>query len=123
MVFPRLTTVEHDLMLQCSIRRTQMNYKLGLIALLSLCACSMDGLDPDPTTSPDLGTAEPTSPDAESLPASARLIPEPVDSVEDVPGRYAQPFALPGQISAITLGTPNFATGSYELFRSCGVPN
>lgn len=78
-------------------------------------------LDGDPTT-PELGTEEPAGPDAESLPASARLVPEPVDSVEDVPGRYAQPFALPGQISVIALGAPNFATGSYQLYRSCGVP-
>ena len=100
-----------------------MNYKLGLIALLSVCACSITDSDPDQTTSPDMGTAEPTSPDAESPPSNARLIPEPVDSVEDVPGRYAQPFALPGQISAITIGSPNFGMGNYELFRSCGVPN
>jgi hypothetical protein len=69
------------------------------------------------------GAEQPTSPDADSLPQAARLVPEPVDSVEDVPGRYAQPFALPGQVSAITLGVPNFAQGSYELYRSCGLPN
>ena len=32
-----------------------MNYKLGLIALLSLCACSIDDPDPDPTTEPRHG--------------------------------------------------------------------
>jgi hypothetical protein len=62
------------------------------------------------------------SPDSETLPSSARLVAEPVDSVEDVPGRYVQPFALPGQVSVVTLGEPNLGAGSYDLYRSCGLP-
>ncbi len=98
-----------------------MNNKLIIAATLLMCACSINAPDPDPEN-PQEGAAEPASPDAETLPATARLIPEAVDSVEDVPGRYAQPFALPGQVSTIELGDTNFATGSYELYRSCGVP-
>lgn len=102
-----------------------MTYRIGISLLALLCACSIQDPVPDPDPgAPAMGSAEePASPDAETLPAAARLIAEPVDSVEDVPGRYAQPFALPGQVSTITLGAPNFATGSYELFRSCGLPN
>lgn len=98
-----------------------MTYRLGIALLIALCGCSITDQDSAPS-SPDMGAEAPTSPDAESLPSSARLVPEPVDSVEDVPGRYAQPFALPGQVSAITLDRPNFATGNYELYRACGVP-
>ena len=100
-----------------------MTYRIRITLLISLCACSIQ--DPElasssPSSEP--GASEPASPDAESLPAAVRLIPEPVDSVEDLPGRYAQPFALPGQISVITIGLPNYAAGNYELYRSCGVP-
>ena len=98
-----------------------MNNNLIIAAVLSFCACSITDPTPAPE-SPGTSVEQPTSPDAETLPASARLIPETVDSVEDVPGRYAQPFALPGQVSAITLAAPNFATGNYEVYRSCGVP-
>ncbi len=98
-----------------------MTNKLVIAAILALCACSIDDPAPDPENPPE-GAVEPTSPDAETLPASARLIPEAVDSVEDVPGRYAQPFALAGQVSTIDLGPTNFATGSYDLYRSCGLP-
>jgi hypothetical protein len=102
-----------------------MTYRIGIALLIAVCACSITDPTPDPDPgSPEMGSAEqPTSPDSDSLPEAARLVPEAVDSVEDVPGRYAQPFALPGQVSAITLGEPNFATGTYELYRSCGVPN
>ena len=102
-----------------------MTYQLGIALVMLLCSCSIQDLDPDPDPDPGapaMGTEEPTGPDSEELPAAARLIAEPVDSVEDVPGHYAQPFALPGQVSTITLGEPNFATGDYELFRSCGLP-
>lgn len=98
-----------------------MNNTLIIAATLALCGCSITDPDPDPA-SPQTGAPQPTSPDAETLPSSARLIAEPVDSVEDVPGRYAQAFALPGQVSVITLDAPSFATGSYELYRSCGLP-
>jgi hypothetical protein len=103
-----------------------MSYRIGIAMVSALCACSINDRNPDPAT-PDMGgdTAaeeQPTSPDSESLPETARLIPEQVDSVEDLPGRYAQPFALPGQVSVITLGAPSFATGNYELYRSCGLP-
>ncbi len=100
-----------------------MTYKTGIMLVVALCACSIDDPDAEPTSpSPEPGASEPAGPDAETVPDVARLIPEPVDSVEDLPGRYAQPFALPGQISAITLGQPNYAAGNYELYRSCGVP-
>lgn len=99
-----------------------MNHLIRTALLISLCACSIS--NPTPADQPVAGDSDQpgASPDGESLPATARLIPEPVDSVEDVPGRYAQPFALPGQVSVITLEQPSFAMGSYELFRSCGVP-
>jgi hypothetical protein len=98
-----------------------MTHRIGIAALIALCACSINEPDPAPT-GPDMATEQPASPDADSLPSTARLIPEPVDSVEDVPGKYVQPFALPGQVSVITLAQPNFATGNYELYRSCGLP-
>jgi hypothetical protein len=62
-------------------------------------------------------------PDTQAVPETARLVPGPVDSVEGVPGRYVQPFALPGQVNQITLAQPNYGVGSYELYRSCGVPD
>lgn len=104
-----------------------MSHRLGIALLMLLCSCSITDPDPAPDPGapdmgPDMGIDEPGGPDAEELPDSARLVAEPVDSVEDVPGRYAQPFALPGQVSTITLGEPNFATGDYKLFRSCGLP-
>lgn len=100
-----------------------MTYRLGIAIVMLLCSCSIQDLDPEPDPgAPGMGAEEPAGPDSEELPAAERLIAEPVDSVEDVPGRYAQPFALPGQVSTITLGAPNFATGDYELFRSCGLP-
>lgn len=99
-----------------------MTYRIGIALVIAVCGCSISDPNPAPV-SPEMGAEEqPTGPDADSLPTTARLIPEPVDSVEDLPGRYAQPFALPGQISIITLGAPNFATGEYELYRSCGLP-
>lgn len=98
-----------------------MNNTLIIAATLALCGCSITEPDPDPI-SPETGAEQPTTPDAETLPPAARLIAEPVDSVEDLPGRYAHAFALPGQVSVVTLGAPSFAAGSYELYRSCGVP-
>jgi hypothetical protein len=97
-----------------------MNHLIKTTFLISLCACSIS--DPMPAGPGVAGDTDlPAGPDTESLPSSARLVPEPVDSVEDVPGRYAQPFALPGQVNLITLEQPSFNMGSYELYRSCGV--
>ena len=98
-----------------------MNKLLTIVTTLAVCSCSISDPDPSPAP-PQPGTSDPAGPDAETLPSTARLIPEPVDSVEDLPGRYAQPFALPGQVSVVTLDAPNYGTGTYELYRSCGLP-
>lgn len=100
-----------------------IRYHLGIAAWVALCACSID----DPEQMPEgpgseTDASEPASPDAETLPPSARLVSEPVHSVEELPGRYAQPFALPGQVSVIRLDAPNLGAGDYELYRSCGLP-
>ncbi len=101
-----------------------MSHRIGIALLVVLCSCSTSEPDPVPPAGPASGSsAHVPAPANDSLPKTAQLIPEPVDSVADVPGRYAQPFALPGQVSLITIGTPNYGTGSYELYRSCGVPN
>jgi len=58
-----------------------------------------------------------------SVEALPFLAPTPVDTVEELPGDYYRPFALPGQISVLSLSagaTPD--SGEYSLYRSCGVP-
>lgn len=100
-----------------------MSQKIGIMLLVALCSCSTNGPDvtlPEDPPSGSAGTAP--APDSDALPSTARLVPEPVDSVEDVPGSYVQPFALPGQVSLITIETPSYGMGSYELYRSCGLP-
>src|SRR5512146_1870667 len=101
-----------------------MSQRIGITLVIALCSCSTTGPDsPPPSGTPDTGVEQaPPAPDLGSLPSSARLVPEPVDSVEDVPGQYVQPLALPGQVSTITIGAPSFGLGSYDLYRSCGVP-
>ena len=101
-----------------------MSYRIGIALIMWLCGCSTTEPEPAPPAGWASGSAAPApAPDTGSLPPTARLVPEPVDSVADVPGRYAQPFALPGQVSLITIDTPSYGMGSYELYRSCGVPN
>jgi hypothetical protein len=90
-----------------------------------LCSCGSEDLGaapPGQPIGPGPGEVGPSGPDAETLPPSARLISEPADSIDDLPGRYAQPFAWPGQISTITIGTPSQGVGAYDLYRSCGLP-
>ena len=100
-----------------------MSQSLRIAFLVLVCSCSTNGPDPVPPEGPAPdGSAAAPEPDTTSLPASQRLHPEPVDSVADVPGSYVQPYALPGDISLITLGATNWGMGDYQLFRSCGLP-
>ncbi|MGE5180943.1 MAG: hypothetical protein ACM31C_02725, partial [Acidobacteriota bacterium] len=87
-----------------------------------MCSCSTSDPLPAPPTAPPPALPGSPAPDTEALPPSARLIPEPVDSVDDVPGTYVQPYALPGQVGVIAIGPTTLGTGDYELYRSCGLP-
>ena len=98
-----------------------MSKNLGIAFVIAVCSCSTTEPDPAPAPPPDPGSVAATPADP-ALPATARLTPEPVDSVADVPGTYVQPFALPGDVSLITIEPPNYDMGSYELYRSCGLP-
>jgi hypothetical protein len=98
-----------------------MSHKLGIACLIAVCSCSTNGVDPELPPPPQTGSAEAT-PDSDALPPVAQLIAEPVDSVADVPGTYVQPFAVAGDISLITIEQPNYGMGSYQAFRSCGLP-
>jgi len=98
-----------------------MSKKLGIACVLLLCSCSTNGPVEDPPVPPQTGSAD-APPDTGALPATTRLVAEPVDSVADVPGTYVQPFALPGDISLITIEAPSYGMGSYQLYRSCGLP-
>lgn len=94
----------------------------GIAFVIALCGCSTTAPDPAGGGGGDSTAPPPSMPDAQTLPASERLHPEPVDSVADVPGSYVQPLALPGDVSLITLASPNWGQGSYQLYRSCGLP-
>ncbi len=101
-----------------------MSQRIGIALLIALCSCSTNGPTVPPIAPADGAPTAPLPPaaDTASLPPSAQLIPEPVDSVTDVPGTYVQPYALPGQVSVITIGPTIAGDGNYELYRSCGVP-
>ncbi len=97
-----------------------MSQSFVIALLTAVCACSTNA--PEPTGAGDPPAPPAATPDPQALPASERLHPEPVDSVADVPGSYVQPLALPGDVSLITLATPSWGQGSYQLYRSCGLP-
>jgi hypothetical protein len=90
----------------------------------ALCACegASPAGGPEPRA-PEVDTGVPQIPVSPEQPESARLVPTTVESVDDLPGRYVRPFALPGQVSTLTLGAIDNGAGAYELHRSCGVPN
>ncbi len=74
----------------------------------------------DPVISRGSAPADITSAAGDALPV---LEPAPVDNLDELPGDYYRPFALPGQISVVSLTAGSLPEeGEYNLFRSCGVP-
>lgn len=104
-----------------------MRQLFNIVFVIALCACEQGGdLDPGQKVGPEgadgLQVLEPGGDIAPQTEAAPWLEPGHVESIDDLPGRYYQPFALPGQISVMTLGEMEQGTGEYDLYRSCGVP-
>lgn len=98
-----------------------MRQLIYIVCAMSLCGCEVSDLGEE--------SQQVDGPDLLALPGeevpetqAAWLVPGDVESIADLPGRYYQPFALPGQISVMTLGAIAEGTGDYELYRSCGIP-
>lgn len=102
------------------------NQVIKITLLTFLCACSVGaGDDIDSELAPDLGfeAADRGAAEPETLPDPvANLVPEPIASVDELPGDWYRPFALPGQVSYLVLAPPQLGIGEYNGFRSCGVP-
>ncbi len=107
-----------------------MTRTIAIIGIWVMSACSTDGSGL-PAGEIDDGNSAPGIPgafaSADWSPASVEgqltLEPTPVDTVEELPGDYYRPFALPGQISVLSLSAGSSpGTGEYNLYRSCGVP-
>ena len=93
-----------------------MKQLMVMAVMLALCNCDESvpagGVD-GAGEAPDAADADPPADDPDA-PRAER------------PGTWSQPFALPGQISTLTIEPdPEVepSSGSYALYRSCGVPN
>jgi hypothetical protein len=104
-----------------------MKTQLTVISLATLlCACSteppIDGLPDGPSGAVPAAAADTRGPVAQPLPEPIPgLVPERVTSVDELPGDWYQPFALPGRLSYLSLSPPQLGLGEYSGFRSCGV--